>query len=183
MSVSDATETTSPLKLREFADLSVLEQMQACLAAMGLSISVLDGDGEILTSNHTGNEFCRLVTESPNGRQICAQVHAQCLQHSNRTMRLNRCKNCPAGLTHLVAPIVIDGRPAGTIVIGGHIDDDFDEASIRDFSERISVQPERLIQAARTLADRKKTDPTTAVQLLQLSPRQIQAAEVANTLI
>ncbi|MFA6568760.1 MAG: PocR ligand-binding domain-containing protein [Victivallales bacterium] len=76
-------------------------------------------DGKIIRSNrqHRNSEYCRLIQENIFNPDICASLdaakQAECLTRKSLV-----CYQCHAGLKEAVAPVLIDGRLAGFVMIG-----------------------------------------------------------------
>lgn len=113
----NSTDAIQP-SLTDFVDLQTLQSLQDGFAEVtGIATSIRDAEGNALTRPAEASAFCRLVNSSPSGAEACRQGHAEASRSicgSHETCRYR----CHAGLTQFVAPIIVQNRQLGAIIMG-----------------------------------------------------------------
>ena len=114
MTVTDGTE----LALTDFVDLETLQSLQDGFARLtGVATSIRDPDGNPITKGAGEAAFCTLMKSSASGQKACRLSHSDASRLVQESDGLCR-HECHAGLTQLVAPIVVQDRHLGAIIVG-----------------------------------------------------------------
>jgi AraC-like DNA-binding protein/ligand-binding sensor protein len=88
-------------------------------AVLKVRVAFYGSDGKIIRTNHQqrNSEYCRLIQEKIFNPDLCASLDAkkrdECLARKSLV-----CYQCHAGLKEAIAPLIIDNRLAGFIMIG-----------------------------------------------------------------
>jgi phosphoserine phosphatase RsbU/P len=114
MNGNDGTE----LALTDFVDIDMLQSLQDGFARLtGVAASIRDPDGNPITKGAGEAAFCTLMKSTPSGQKACRFSHAEASRLVQEADGLCR-HECHAGLTQLVAPIVVQDRHLGAIIVG-----------------------------------------------------------------
>ncbi|MFH1562784.1 MAG: PocR ligand-binding domain-containing protein [Nitrospirota bacterium] len=140
---------TPGLTLIDYIDQNILQRIQDNFTeAIGMSISILDLNGNPITKSVGLNKFCSLIQGCPEGKNRCRQFSVRI---DNDSLRDNRPKAyyCFAGLAHFVAPIIVENTPMGFIeIVGTQIFTPVDHKRIKIISESLGIDPDELMKAA-----------------------------------
>ncbi len=162
------TASNAPqLKLLDFIDAATLERVQDSLSAMAqVSISFLDPQGRPIIPPACTSEFCRLIRQSPSGRRAChaGDVEAARLVQASETPQQH---TCHAGLIRYLAPITVDGRRLGSIVIADLLPQPLPPRTVRELAKRHGIDPHRLAAAAAAIPLWSQRRMTAAAEFLQ----------------
>lgn len=155
------------LKLLDFIDAATLERVQDSLSAMAqVSVSFLDPQGQPIIPPACTSEFCRLIRQSPSGRRAChaGNVEAARLAQASETPQQH---TCHAGLIRYLAPITVDGRRLGSIVIADLLPQPLPPRTVRELAKRHGIDPDRLAAAAAAIPLWSQRRMTAAAEFLQ----------------
>lgn len=140
---------TPTLTLIDYVDQNTLQRIQDNFTeAIGISVSILDVDGNPITKSGGLNKFCSLIQGCAEGKRRCKQFS---LRIRNDSLRDDRPKAyyCFAGLAHFVAPIVVENTPMGSIEIeGAQIFTPIDPKKIKHIALEMGLDPDELIESA-----------------------------------
>ncbi|MCG8404071.1 MAG: SpoIIE family protein phosphatase [Phycisphaerales bacterium] len=114
MSELDTTEFT----LADFVDVERLQALQDHFAALtGMATSIRDANGNPITRPAEKPAFCELVQSTSSGFAACQTSHSEAAELV-RTCDRPCQSQCHAGLSQFVAPILLEDRHLGTIIVG-----------------------------------------------------------------
>lgn len=88
-------------------------------AALKIRVVFYGPEGKVVSTNHRqcNSEYCRLIQEKIFNAGLCASLdvlkQAECLKEKSLV-----CYQCHAGLKEAVAPVLIENRLAGFVMIG-----------------------------------------------------------------
>ncbi len=140
---------TPSLTLLDYIDQNILQRIQDNFTeAIGMSVSILDLNGNPVTKSVELNKFCSLIQGCPEGKNRCRRFS---MRIENDSLRDNRPKAyyCFAGLAHFVAPIIVENTPMGSIeIVGTQIFSPIDHKRIKIISESLGIDPDELMEAA-----------------------------------
>jgi phosphoserine phosphatase RsbU/P len=147
MSGTDTTE----LALTDFVDIGTLQSLQDGFARLtGVAASIRDPDGNPITKGAGEATFCSLLKASPSGQKACRLSHAEASRLVQEADGLCR-HECHAGLTQLVAPIIVQDRHLGAIIVGDRPPDAPSGEVLRRLAELHGVPVDELVIAAQKL--------------------------------
>jgi len=155
------------LKLLDFIDAATLERLQDSLSAVAqVSVSFLDPQGRPIIPPACTSEFCRLIRQSHSGRNAChtGDVEAARLAQASETPQQH---TCHAGLIRHVAPITVDGRRLGSIIIADLLPEPLPPHTVRQLAKRHGIDPHRLAAAAAAITLWSHRRITAAAEFLQ----------------
>ncbi|MDI6736080.1 MAG: PocR ligand-binding domain-containing protein [bacterium] len=140
---------TPTLTLLDYIDQNILQRIQDNFTeAIGMSVSILDLNGNPVTKSVELNKFCSLIHGCPEGKNRCRRFS---IRIENDSLRDNRPKAyyCFAGLAHFVAPIIVENTPMGSIeIVGAQIFSPIDHKRIKIISDSLGIDPDELMEAA-----------------------------------
>src|ERR1019366_2422908 len=131
----------------------VLDHQAAFQRATGLSFHFVRADNFPERTPESGNPFCFLLQRTRNGCAACRATHMM-LKNRAECCIGPQSKSCFAGLTEVVVPVLIDGRPLVILWIGqvfeGKRPRDHFESKIAPLARELTYQDAcRLAQAYR----------------------------------
>ena len=163
MSGPDGTE----LALTDFVDLETLQSLQDAFARLtGVATSIRDPDGNPITKGAGEAAFCSLMKSSPSGQKACRASHAEASRLVQEVDGLCR-HQCHAGLTQLVAPIIVQNRHLGAIIVGDRPPDAPKGESLQRLAQQHGVPVDELVVAAQRLKPWSDEAMTAATAFLQ----------------
>jgi AraC-like DNA-binding protein/ligand-binding sensor protein len=167
------------------------------------------GNHELVASIERTKRFCSLMRKNEAGFRRCMACDVRMIQRAAGTKRL-QIAECHAGLTDIMAPIVVHGNYVGVICLGqflakgksarsfaevwerigdipglqrGDMEEAFRELAVLD-DEQIARLAGRCEQTARTLSDMWESMADLAYQEKQMGRmRQYQERDLAETLL
>jgi excisionase family DNA binding protein len=101
-----------------FTSFELKPVLKAFAEATGLSVFVMDNDGDLLTDCMECNPFCRAIQRNPAGQQECLEIRRQPAGTDVEML------SCHAGLNYLTATITLSGEPAARVVMGPFVTDE-----------------------------------------------------------
>ena len=115
----------------------------------GLTFTTVGRDGKILAEGGE-NRLCRLLAESPRGKDLCRN---SCLLEADKARRGKGVVHfrCQAGLQCFAVPILVEGSPVAATVGGRILDKAPDFSFFQDLARRVGLQPEEVLQAVGNL--------------------------------
>ncbi|MBX3395309.1 MAG: SpoIIE family protein phosphatase [Phycisphaerae bacterium] len=110
--------TATEFILTDFIDAQSLQALQDGFARLtGISTSFRDASGASITEPSEKPAFCRLMRSSASGDAACRSSHVAASDAAKAADR--PCQtSCHAGLSQYSAPILLQGRHIGTIIVG-----------------------------------------------------------------
>lgn len=161
------------IALTDFVDLETLQSLQDGFARLtGVATSLRDRDGNPITKGAGESSFCSLMKSTPSGQAACRSSHAAASQLV-QAMDMPCRHQCHAGLTQLAAPIVVEGRHLGAIIVGDRPLKEPSGEALRELGERHGVPADQLAVAAQRLKPWSDSGMTAAAEFVQ---------ELANTI-
>jgi len=156
------------VRLTELLDVPTLHKIQDALAHLTETcVAICNEQGELVTRPSCPNEFCRLLRSSAQGRRRCDESIAAAAADAQES-EASGLETCHAGLIQLAAPIVVEQRRVGAMVLCGRPCSKLTEGQLRDLAERSGVDTERLIAAAEQLASWPERQRRAAAAMLGL---------------
>ncbi len=163
-------QTTQPeFVLVDFIDSESLQALQDSFARLtGIATSFRDADGRPITEPSEKPAFCRLMRSTDSGDAACRASHAQASESARLADR--PCQTCcHAGLSQFAAPILLQGRHLGTIIVGDRPRKAIAESDIKALARAHGLPRRELSSAAAELPvwdDSAMADATAFVQQL-----------------
>jgi len=155
------------LALTDFIDLQTLQSLQDGFARLtGVATSIRDPDGNPITKGAGESTFCSLMKSTPSGQSACRQSHADA-SRLVQAMDMSCRHRCHAGLSQLVAPIVVQGRHLGAIIIGDRPLTEPTGEALRRLGESHGVPVDKLAVAAQRLKPWSDQAMTSAAEFVQ----------------
>jgi len=150
-SVAPAVRLQSRLRLQDLVDIRILEQLQDWFAATtGISVSLRDPDGNLITEPKRKNPFCALVTSVAQGYEHCRASNARAVQRAAAEGKPVKYV-CHAGLTQFAAPIMVAGEMVATLVLGDRPATPLPRTSVERLADELGIPREKLAAAAESL--------------------------------
>lgn len=166
-------EPQSEFELIEFVDLQSLQALQDGFAGLtGITTSIRDPNGLPITRTAGRPRYCEWMSSSPSGEAACRASHvaaAELAKHSQAPC--STC--CHAGLSQFVAPIQVDGRHLGTILLGDRPERPLDDDTVAELARAHALPADALRAAAGRLDAWSDETMSSAVGFVQ---------QLANTL-
>jgi excisionase family DNA binding protein len=162
-------EATRPLTLDEIFTHSELKPvLKAFAEATGLSVVVIDNQGNPLADCMECNPFCSAIQQMSTGQKACFDIHRQPTNTGGELL------SCHAGLYYLAAPIELNGEPAAQVVMGPFV---IDEAHLLAIQESLPIIASKfgadLIQLQDNLHTVQQVSPEQARLLGRLLSRVV----------
>jgi len=155
------------LALTDFVDVATLQSLQDGFAALtGVATSIRDPLGRPITKTSGEPQFCSVMKSSASGQAACRACHAEASQAVVHTGGLHRSK-CHAGLTQLVAPIVVDGLHLGAIIVGDRPLRMPAGTFLEELADRHGISADEFTVAAHRLKPWRDRDMTAAAAFVQ----------------
>lgn len=112
-------QSTQPeFVLTDFIDADSLRSLLDAFAMLtGIATSLRDDTGAAIVEPSHKPAFCSLMQSTPSGKSACAASHAAASEAARVTDHPCR-TTCHAGLSQFAAPILLQGRHLGTILVG-----------------------------------------------------------------
>ncbi len=141
-------KSNTRLRLTDFVDVETLQALQDGFArTTGIATSIRTPDGEPITDNAEQSAFCTLVKATNSGQAACRQCHVTAAELVQRTNSPRR-SQCHAGLAQYSAPIVVDGKHLGAIIVGDRPMAPPAQADVESLARKHDLPVESLIQVA-----------------------------------
>jgi serine phosphatase RsbU (regulator of sigma subunit) len=157
------------LALTDFVDLETLQSLQDGFARLtGVATSIRDPDGNPITKTAGESSFCALMKSSPTGQAACRQSHVSA-SRLVQTTDLPCRHQCHAAMAQFVAPIIVEGRHLGAIIVGDRPLGEPSVEALTSLGTLHGLPLDRLTVAAQRLkpwSDEAMTAATTFVQHL-----------------
>jgi len=83
----------------------------------GINIAVFDGDHTCIADPQRANPFCRIIQETPEGKEACDRCDRMLFERCQKNGRGQR-QVCHAGLTDAAVPIIYNGLTVGYVIFG-----------------------------------------------------------------
>lgn len=137
--------------LTDFIDVESLQNLQDSFARLtGIATSFRDAKGNPITQPAEKPAFCRLIRASESGNLACHESHRQACESAKSADQ--PCQvSCHAGLTQFAAPIMMQGRHIGTIVVGDRPVAPLSRESLESLARLHRIPTDELLHAADNL--------------------------------
>ncbi|NIA06187.1 MAG: SpoIIE family protein phosphatase [Actinobacteria bacterium] len=144
-------QTLKTLKLTDFIDREALQEIQESFSAVSnTAVSFRDPQGKLIIEPSRPGNFCQLIRSSESGAKACAASN----RAAAKTAGLGpaQARKCHAGLYQYAAPIVLEDKRLGTIVMGDRPKKALTKEQIRKLTEKYGLKEKELADAAASLA-------------------------------
>ncbi len=143
--------TINGYRLDEILDFSVMERLQKVYSSFtGMNAHFVDSDGNIflkLIHDDSASGYCDIIRSCELGRRMC-----RCSENAVCALTLDKnqpnCVYCHAGCLELAAPIIVDGVVVCTFTSGQVRIDPIDEEKVKKTASLLSLDEEKLLDAA-----------------------------------
>lgn len=153
--------------LTDFVDVQTLQSLQDGFARLtGIPTSIRDPNGVPLTTASERGAFCSLINSRGSGQEACRASHVEAV-HSLQCTE-NACRyQCHAGLTQFVAPIVVQGRRLGAIIVGDRPVRPLNTAALEGIGREHRLELRELEAAAKQLKPWSDDEMSAATLFVQ----------------
>ncbi|MCD6287533.1 MAG: PAS domain S-box protein [Candidatus Hydrogenedentes bacterium] len=156
------------MSLFDMIDMELLNEiLHGTAEVSGFSMSVTDYETDETSPIINTSRFCQLVASSEIGGKHCAKYVGGKPDPDTPNEMIEYV--CEAGLCHVCAPIVLEGRAIGYIRAGQAKVNPPDTEKIAAFAEKMGVDPDELIEAYRELPEIDMETLHRTMQLVQVS--------------
>ncbi len=170
-------------KLVEIINIKKLQEIQDKFTEVtGLGAVITDVDGNPVTEPSNFTDFCKLIRSCPEGYKKCIASDAAGGQKGRITGEAVF-YNCPAGLTDLAAPIIVDNTYMGVFLCGQVILPDSPmqkSEAIWEINKDIGLKKEELLAVFEKIDTIDKKTLKSAGELLQITTNYIIEMGIAN---
>jgi len=155
------------LKLANLVDVCLLQEIQDWFASFtGISVAIRDPDnGFFITKARMRNRFCELVGETKDGAECCRESNQEAANKAIQTKNPQKYV-CHAGLTQFTAPIIVNGRVLGLLVIGDRPEAPLNPDVVQKIADKLNIDGKALQEAADALQTWSEDDMRAAIQFL-----------------
>lgn len=157
----------SELVLTDFIEVSDLQALQDGFAHMtGIATSIRDHIGRPITTPAEKPHFCEIMQSTVSGLRACHESHAQAsalVKSADQPCRAT----CHAGLCQSVAPILLQGRQIGTIIVGDRPEHQLTPLTIETLAKQHGLDRDLLANAADDLLPWSEERMATATRFVQ----------------
>ncbi len=142
----------------------ILENLQVFT---GLSIQLIDGDGQILMSFGQPTGYCTILKNKVFDKTICPKLH---IEAGQRAQALGEAYifACHAHLTHIAFPLINRQELLGSVIIGPFLMDAPDSTLVSDLAEREKLPPTLSLELYDELGSLAILPPARVNQLKKL---------------
>lgn len=160
-------------KLIDFVDVERLQALQDHFAALtGIATSIRDPWGNPITRPAEKPTFCELVQSTSSGDAACRASHSEAAELVRSCDRSCQ-SSCHAGLSQFVAPILLEDKHLGTIILGDRPVQTLTSVNLGSLAETHGLDVDELESAAKQLQPWSDASMKSAVAFVQ---------ELANTI-
>ena len=155
------------LRLTDLVDVEILQKIQDSFSNMtGIAALTTDADGIAVTRGSKFSEFCMKYTRNSKigcaHCQQCDKYGAELAWKKGRSITYY----CHAGLVDFAAPIMADDKIIGCFIGGQILTEPPKEDKIRAIAEKIGVNPDEYMEAAKNVNIIPKENIDKAAQFL-----------------
>ena len=150
------------LLLTDLIDIEMLQKIQDSFSMMtGLAAVTVDVKGNAVTKGTCFSDFCAKYTRNSElGCKLCCRCDAEgaslALKNGHASTYF-----CHAGLVDFAAPIIADGKLVGGFIGGQVLTEKPDYEKFRKTAEKIDVDPDEYIEAAKKIKIIPKSHTTS----------------------
>ncbi len=159
----------SDIKLTDYIDPGVIQVMQDAFSDLtGFAALTTDVDGEAVTECSGFCRFCRELNRGcPLGLQLCNYSLKSGAERSFESGVVTPYK-CHAGLTLFSTPVIINGKLAGGLGVGGVLTDKPDEEECKNHAALIGADPDRYWEAMKEVPIVSQESVLKAIKFIQV---------------
>ena len=155
------TTTTVP-QITDMIEPALLQEFQDTFAdSVGVSVLIRDADGKRITRPSQPNRFCSLLMKTMTHDDLHEEKSASLSVRAARSGRIEQSRS-DSGFLQFAAPVMIQGRASGVLVVGDIADDQTDKTQIEELARKMNMPVEELRR-------RSSQDLTSAISLLQFA--------------
>ena len=163
----EAVDELEELRLTDLVETEILQEIQDGFAEIaGVSIGIRDTQGEPITRPSVISPFCRQVQSVDAGRELCRRSHQEAVQRGLREGEVVRYV-CHAGLVQYAAPITVEGRRMGALVMGDRPQGRLDAARLKRLADRLGLDAGELRRQAESVSEWSEEAARRAAGFLQ----------------
>ncbi|MEW6358323.1 MAG: SpoIIE family protein phosphatase [Planctomycetota bacterium] len=160
-------KTAQHLSLTDLVDVSILQEMQDLFVrSSNVAARICDLSGKAITKRTVVKPFCQAILEGEGGRGLCAASNREAAQYASR-MGIPHRYMCHAGMAQYAAPILLDGRCLGTILMGDRPSQPISPAKLKAVAARAGADLAALEKAAAEMEVWPESRIQTSVRFLQ----------------
>jgi serine phosphatase RsbU (regulator of sigma subunit)/ligand-binding sensor protein len=153
-------------KLSDVVDISLLQNIQDWFAQFtGISVAIRDPDGIMLTRPSMRSPFCSIIAGEEHGSEYCRMSNQKAARIAAKTGRPEK-YTCHAGLTQFTAPIIVEDKILGLVVIGDRPVKELSPSKIQEIAERLHIDKNILQEAASQMHPWSEEEMQSAIQFL-----------------
>jgi serine phosphatase RsbU (regulator of sigma subunit)/ligand-binding sensor protein len=157
----DITDVLVP-QIRDMIEAGLLQQFQNTFAdALGVSVLIRDAEGKRLTQPSEPNRFCSLMVKTLGHDERHEEGSIALSLKAMRSGRIEEARSAQ-GFVQFAAPVTIQGRAAGALVVGEVPDEKTDARTLEEMGRRMELSPEEM-------RPRSAEDLAFALSLLQFA--------------
>jgi serine phosphatase RsbU (regulator of sigma subunit)/ligand-binding sensor protein len=154
--------TISVPQITDMIDPELLQQFQDTFAdSVGVSVVIRDTGGKRITRPSQPNRFCSLLMKTMTHDELHEEKSAALSLRAVRSGRIEQSRS-DAGFLQFAAPVMIQGRATGVLVVGDIADDETDREQMEELARKMSMPVEELRR-------RSSQDLSFAISLLQFA--------------
>lgn len=154
-------------QLTDFVDLATLQSLQdGFFALTGIATSIRNPKGYPITQSSGQSQFCELMRSTQAGDKACRQSHldsAAAVLDTEMSCRTT----CHANLSQFVAPITVEGRHLGTIILGDRPLKAISRQDAQEIARTYGIDAAKLSDASEALPVWSEKEMSAATQFIQ----------------
>ncbi|MEY8391041.1 chemotaxis protein [Lachnospiraceae bacterium] len=148
------------MEILDFIEREQLQEIQDLYAsATGVTVCIIDREGNHVTEDSNGTDFCRKYTK---GSELGAKRCHKC------DMEGKGVYFCHSGLMDFSSDIVIEGEKLGTIMGGQVLPGEPDYDKFRDLAVELSIDPDEYINALKKVPVKTEESIRSVAKLLEV---------------
>ena len=152
----------------QFVEKPVLDEiLQAFHACVGLTIQVLDENGNPLQSCGEKSSYCQCFQKHLRPGDTCPEVHKKAASHA-LTIGESYIFNCHSSLSHIVFPLVVKDTLLGSILVGPFLLDAPDMIMMEEVARRYQMSITDVLELYDASTSVPVIEPTAATQISRL---------------
>lgn len=154
-------------ELTDFIDVASLQALQDGFAELtGITTSIRDPHGHPITRTAAKPRFCEWMSSSGSGEAACKTSHVAASELAKDQV-VPCVTRCHAGLSQYVAPILLEGRHLGTILLGDRPEYPLVGGKVAELARTHGLPGDELLLAAECLDDWSDASMSAAAGFIQ----------------
>ena len=134
--------------LIDFVDVEMLQSLQDGFAELtGIATSIRDPEGCSITKPSGEPAFCSLMKSTDSGYAACRRCHGDAARLV-RSLDMHCRHQCHAGLAQFVAPIIVQDRHLGAIIVGDRPIESLTTEGLQALAQERGLPADELIETA-----------------------------------